>query len=74
VGRRVSVRGALQAQNDEIGLESVGSQQDLFTGYAVLDHKFGLDGQLGMLQIQCIELLLASDAGFVSHLREIAGR
>jgi hypothetical protein len=48
VGRWVNVRRALQAQNDEIGFESVGSEQDLFTGDAVLDHKFRLDGHPGM--------------------------
>ena len=51
VGRWVNVRRALQAQNDEIGLESVGSEQDLFTRDAVLDHKFRLDSHPGMRQI-----------------------
>jgi hypothetical protein len=63
----------VQAQNDEIGFESVGSQQDLFTRCPVLDHKFRLDSRLGRLQIQSIELPLASHSRLVSHLREIAG-
>ncbi len=73
VGRRFNMPRAVQAQNDEIGFESVGSQQDLFTRYSVLDHKFRLDSHLGMLQIQSIELPLASQSRLVSHLREIAG-
>src|SRR5258706_9695682 len=60
VGRRFNMPRAVQAKNDEIGFESVGSQQDLFTRYPVLDHKFRLDSHLGMLQIQSIELPLAS--------------
>ena len=73
VGRRVNVSGAMQAQNDEIGFESVRSQQDLFSGYPVLDHKFRRDSHLGMLQIQSVELPLAGHAGLIPHLREIAG-
>ena len=72
-GLRLNMSRAVQAQNDEIGFESVGSQQDLFTRYSVLDHKFRLDSHLGMLQIQSIELPLASHSRLVSHLREIAG-
>jgi hypothetical protein len=67
------MRGAMQAQNDEIGFESVGSQQDLFTRYSVLDDEFRLDSHLDILQIQLIELPLASLSGFISHVREIAG-
>src|SRR5882724_3255799 len=73
VGCHFNMPTVVQAQNDEIGFESVGSQQDLFTRYSVLDHKFRLDSHLGMLQIQSIELPLASHSRLVSHLREIAG-
>ena len=73
VGRRFNMLMAVQAQNDEIGFESVGSQQDLFTRYPVLDDKFRLDCHLGILQIQFLELPLASHSRLISHLREIAG-
>ena len=72
VGRRFNMPRAMQAQNDEIGFESVGSQQDLFTRYPVLDHKFRLDCLLGIFQIQFLELPLASHSRLISHLREIA--
>jgi len=72
VGRRLKMPRAMQAQNDEIGFENVGSQQDLFTRYPVLDHKFRLDCLQGM-QIQFLELPLASHSRLISHLREIAG-
>src|SRR6267142_6724431 len=61
VGRRFNMPRAMQAQNDEIGFESVRSQQDLFTRYPVLDHKFRLDCLLDILEIQLLERPLSSN-------------
>ena len=73
VGLRLNMSRAVQAQNDEIGFESMGSQQDLFTRHPVLDHKLRLECHLGILQIQFLELPLASQSRLISDLREIAG-
>jgi len=61
-----------QTQNDEIGFEIVRSLQDLFARDPELDHKFRLDCHWAILQSQVLEPFLASQAGLISHLQEIA--
>ena len=63
---------AIQTQKDEIGLESVRGKQDLFTRYSELNQQFWCGCRWSMRQNQFLELCLASNSSFFSHLHKIA--
>ena len=69
--RSLNMRGAIQAQNDEIGFECVRGQQDLLTRVPELDIEFRLDGEWRILQNQFLQPSLAMHSGIVSHLCQI---
>jgi len=72
MGRRPNMCGAIQTQKDEIGLESVRGKQDLFTRYSELNQQFWFGCRWSMRQNQFLELFLASNSSFFSHLHKIA--